>query len=56
MLVEDSCTFYGREIILLDIVLSRSSKAENIQSVLHSDFGKVRQAKIIRSTQVYEKL
>ena len=33
MFIENGCKFYDRQIILLNIVLSRSSKAQNVQAV-----------------------
>ena len=41
--------------LLLNIVLLKSSQAQNTPAVHQRDFGNVRQAKQIRSTQVYEK-
>ena len=55
MFVENSCTFYGKQYILLNIVLLTSSLAQNVQAVYQRDFGKVRQVKQIKSTQVYDK-
>ena len=55
MFLENGCTFYDRQIILLNIVVSRSSKAQNVQAVHQRDFGKVRQVKQTKSTQVYDK-
>ena len=55
MLFENSCTFYDRQIMLLNIVILRSSLAQNAQAVYHRGFGKVTQAKQIKSTQVYDK-
>ena len=55
MFLENSCTFYDRQVILLNIVILRSSLAQNSQAVHHRDFRKVRQAKQIKSTQVYDK-
>ena len=52
---ENTCTFYDRQIILLNIVTLRSSLAQNDQAVHQRDFGKVRQAKQIKTTQVYDK-
>ena len=48
-------TFYDTQITPLHIVLLRSSSAQNVQAVHQIDFGKVRQAKQIKSTQVYDK-
>ena len=45
MFLENSCTFYDRQIILLNIVILRSSLAQN--AVHQRDFGKVTQAKQI---------
>ena len=55
MFLENSCTFYDRRVMLLNIVILRSSLAQNVQAVHHRDFEKVRQAKQIKSTQVYDK-
>ena len=55
MFPENGCAFYNRQIILLNIVLSRSSEAQNVQAVHQGDFGKVRQFKLNKSTQVYDK-
>ena len=43
MFLENSCTFYDRQVILLNIVILRSSLAQNSQAVHHRDFRKVRQ-------------
>ena len=45
MSLENSWTFYERHIILLNIVLLRSSSVQNVQTVHHWIFGKVRQPK-----------
>ena len=55
MFVENSCTFYDRQIILLNIVPLRSSEAKNMQAIYHRDFGKDRQDKQIKSPQIYDK-
>ena len=47
MFLENSCTFYDRQIVLLDIVLLKKSEAQNVQDVNQRDFGKIRQAKQI---------
>ena len=47
MFLENSCTFYDRQIVLLDIVLLRKSEAQNVQDVNQRDFGKIRQTKQI---------
>ena len=47
MFLENSCTFYDRQIVLLDIVLLRKSEAQNVQDVNQRDFGNIRQAKQI---------
>ena len=52
MFHEKSCTFYGRQIILLNIVLLRSSQTQSVQAVRHKDFGKAKQ---IKTTQVQVK-
>ena len=51
MFIENSYT----QIIPLNIVLLRSSFAQNARAVHQRDFGKVRQAKQIKSIQVYDK-
>ena len=48
MSLENSRTFYDRHIMLLNIVLLRSSSGQNVQPVYHWIFGKVRQAEQIR--------
>ena len=53
--LENSYTFYVRQIILPNIVLLRSSLTRNVQVVHQREIGKVRQAKQIKSTQVYDK-
>ena len=55
MFLENSCMFYDRQVMLLSIVILRSSLAQNVQAVHHRDFEKVRPAKQIKSTQVYDK-
>ena len=47
--------FYDRQIILLNIVVLRSFWAQNAQAAHQRDLGKVRQAKQIKSTEVYKK-
>ena len=44
MSLENSWTFYDRHIMLLNIILLRSSSGQNVQPVYHWIFGKVRQA------------
>ena len=56
MFLKNSCTLYYTQIIPINIVLLRSSYAQNVQAVHQGDFGKVRQAKQIKSTLVYDKL
>ena len=53
--LENSYTFYARQIILTNIVLLRSSLTRNVQIVHQMEIGKVRQAKQIKSTQLYDK-
>ena len=48
-------TFYVRQIILPNIVLLRSSLTRNVQVVHQREIRKVRQAKQIKSFQVYDK-
>ena len=55
MFLENSCTLYETHIIPLNIVLLRSCSAKNVQAVHQRDFRKVRQAKQIKSSQVYDK-
>ena len=55
MFLENSCTFHNRQIVLHNIVILRSSLAQIVQAVHHRDFGRVRQAKQIKPTQVYDK-
>ena len=55
MFLENNCMFYDREIVLLNIVLLRSSYSQNVQAVHQGDFGKVRQAKQIKFNQLYDK-
>ena len=52
---ENSYTFYVRQIMLPSIVLLKSSLTRNVQVVHQKEIGKVRQAKQIKSTQVYDK-
>ena len=52
MFLGNSCMLNDTHIIPLNIVLLRSSSAQNVQTVHQRDFGKVRQAKQIKSTQV----
>ena len=52
MFRESGCTFYDRQFILLNIVLSRRSKVQYAQAVHQRVF---RPAKQIKSTQVYGK-
>ena len=52
--LENSYTFYVRQIILPNTVLLRSSLT-HVQVVHQREIGKVRQAKQIKSTQVYDK-
>ena len=47
--------FYDRQIILSNIVLLRSSLTRNVEVAHESEIGKVRQAKQIKSTWVYDK-
>ena len=42
MLLENGCTFYDRQIKLLNVDLSRSFSAQNVQAVHQKNFGKVR--------------
>ena len=52
MFLENSCTFYDRQIILLNVGVKKSY-AQNAQAAVnHRDFGKAKQ---IKSTQVYDK-
>ena len=53
--LENSYTFYVRQIILPNIVLLRTSLTRNVQAVHQREIGKVRQAKQIKFTQVYDK-
>ena len=53
--LENSAMFNNTQIILLNIVLVKRSRAQNVQIVYQGDFGKVRYAKHIKSTQVYDK-
>ena len=53
--LENSYTFYARQIILTNIVLLRSSLTQNVQVAYQREIGKVWQAKQIKSTQVYDK-
>ena len=53
--LENSYKFYVRQIILPNIVLLRCSLTRNVQVVHQREIGKVRQAKQIKSTQVYDK-
>ena len=53
--LENSYTFYVRQIILPNIVLLRSSLTQNVQVVDQREIGKFRKAKQIKSTQVYDK-
>ena len=53
--LENSYTFYDRQIILPRIVLLRSSWTRNVRFVNQRKIGKVRQAKQIRSIRVYDK-
>ena len=53
--LENSYTLKDTQIIRLNIVLLRSSLAQNVQAVRQTDFGKVRQAKQLKSTHVYDK-
>ena len=53
--LENSYTFYVRQIILPNIVLLRSSLTRNGQVVHQREIGKGRQAKQIKCTQVYDK-
>ena len=53
--LENSYTFYVRQIILPNVVLLGSSLTRNVQVVHHREIGKVRQAEQIKSTQVYDK-
>ena len=55
MFLENSSTFYNRQVLLLNIVILRSSLVQNVQAVHHSDFKKLRKAKQTKSTQVYGK-
>ena len=55
MSLKNSCTLYDKQIISLNIVLLRSSQAQNIQAVHQKDFGKVRQSKQIKFPQLYDK-
>ena len=55
MFLENSCTLYDTQNIPLNIVLWRSSQAQNVQAAHQRNFGKVWQAKQIKSTQVYDK-
>ena len=48
--LENSYTFYVRQIILPNTVLLRSSLNRNVQVVHQREIGKVRQAKQIKST------
>ena len=53
--LENSYTFYVRQIILPNIFLLRGSLSRNVQVVHQREIEKVRQAKQIKSTQVYDK-
>ena len=53
--LENTYTFYVRQIILSNIVLLGSSLTRNVQVVHQREIGKVRQAEQIKSTQVYDK-
>ena len=53
--LENSAMFNNTQIILLNIVLVKRSRAQNVQIVHQGDFGKVRYAKHIKSTRVYDK-
>ena len=55
MFLENSCTLYDTQIILLNVVLLMGSEVQNVQAVHQRDFGKVRQAKHTKATQVYDK-
>ena len=55
MFLENSCTFCDGQIILLNIVPLKSFEAKNMQAIYHGDFGKDRQDKQIKSTQIYDK-
>ena len=52
MFLENGCTFYERQIVLFNIVLLRSTLAQNAQNAHQGDSGKDRQAIEIKSTQV----
>ena len=56
MFFEKTCKFYDRQTMVRNIVILRSSSAQNVQAVHHRDFGKVTQAKQIISTQTYDKI
>ena len=55
MFFEKTCRFYDRQTMLRNVVILRSSLAQNVQIVHHRDFWKVTQAKQIKSTQIYDK-
>ena len=46
---------YDTQIIPINIVLSRSSYAQTVRAVLQRAFGKVRQSKQIKYTEIYDK-
>ena len=55
VLLENSRTFYDREIILLNIVFLWSSWAQNAHAVHQRGLGKLRQARDVKSAQLYGK-
>ena len=55
VLIKNGCTFYDTQIILLNKVILKSSRAQKAQVAHQRYLGKVRQGREIRSTQVYDK-
>ena len=55
LFLENGYTFYGRQIMLLNIVPLRSFWAQNAQAAYQRDLGKVRQIREIKFTRIYDK-
>ena len=53
LFLENGCTFYNRQIILLNIVLLKSSWVQKALAAHQRYLGKVRQAREIKFTQFY---
>ena len=53
--IEITSMFDNTQIILLNIVILRSSWAKNVYTGLYGDLTKIRQVKLIISTKVYDK-